>query len=70
MSEGFWRYAVRQVDEDGDVVMWTGHGGYNYEPFTSVQDARDFASHWLDDFEIVRQWVPKTPWEVVPDDES
>lgn len=67
-TDGHWRYAVRQVDEDGDVFIWESRGSYSYEPFYSVEAARGFASPWLDNFEVIRTWIPKPAWEVVPDE--
>ncbi len=64
-TDGHWRYAVRQVDEDGDVIIWESHGAYSYEPFTSAEDAREFASPWLENIEVIRTWIPAPEWEVV-----
>lgn len=62
---GSWRYAVRVTDEDGDVTFYTSWGSYSYEPFSSAADAREYATPWLDNFEVVRRWIPETEWEVV-----
>lgn len=64
--EGFWRYAVREIDEDGDAILWTSYGSYSYEPFTSAQEAHDFAASWIEKFEVLRTWVPKDDWQPVP----
>lgn len=64
--EGRWRYAVREIDEDGDVMMHTSWSSYAYEPFSSAEDARSYAEPCLESFEVVRAWVPEPVWEVVP----
>lgn len=67
--DGRWRYAALQTDEDGDVILWMSHSSYTYEPFWSAQEAHDFAEPWMDNYEIVRTWVPKEQWEIVPESE-
>jgi hypothetical protein len=62
---GSWRYAVRVTDEDGDTELHTSWSMYAHEPFTSAEDAREYARPWLDNFEVVRAWVPEMVWEVV-----
>lgn len=66
---GWWRYAVRQIDEDGDAVLWTTHSSYDSAPFTSAQEARDFAEGWMDNYEVLRTWVTEPEWQPVPDEE-
>lgn len=68
-TEGHWRYAVRQIDEDGDVIIWSSHSSYSFEPFRSAAEAHGFASGWMDNFEVVRTWIPKPQWETVPESE-
>lgn len=64
--EGSWQYAVRVIDDDGDVTLHTSWNSYANEPFTSAEDARSYAERLPDHFEIVRAWVPEPVWEVVP----
>jgi hypothetical protein len=64
---GSWRYAVRETDEDGDVIIWSSHSIFSYEPFHSAAEAHDYASDSMDNFEVIRAWIPEPVWEVVPE---
>lgn len=62
---GSWRYAVRQTDEDGEVILWTSWTVMGYEPFSSADDAHSFAAPFAENYEVVRAWIPEPEWEVV-----
>lgn len=66
---GFWRYAVRELEEDGtpEGTIWDSYSSYSYEPFTSALEAREFAEPFVEHFEVVRTWIPETVWEEVPE---
>lgn len=59
---GSWQYAVRETDDDGDVIVWTSHSIFTHEPFRSVAEAREFA-HDFDEGVIVRRLVSHSPWQ-------
>lgn len=66
-GDGHWRYAVREVDEDGDLILWTTHGSWDWTPFSSAEEAAEFAGGFMTDgsWTVVRAWVPAPEWEVV-----